>query len=95
MTRFLSRTVSRTLLVAGAVLPASIPSASAQDIKTMHGKIMGEAHIQMSSTDKAMMAKMMGQMNASDKEVYASMSMSEKMRLMKMKMKMMRMSQTR
>ncbi len=88
MTRFLSRTVTRTLLVAGAVLPALIPSASAQDIKTMHGKIMGEAHIQMSSTDKAMM----GQMNASDKEVYASMSMSmsEKMLLMKM----MRMSQT-
>lgn len=80
MTRFLSRTVTRTLLVAGAVLPASIPSASAQDIRTMHGKIMGEAHIQMSSADKVMMA----QMNASDKEVYANMSMSEKMLLMKM-----------
>ncbi len=50
----------------------------------MHGKIMGEAHIQMSSTDQVMMAKMMGQMNASDKEVYAGISMKEKMLLMKM-----------
>ncbi len=79
MTRFLPRALTRALLVAGAMLPI-IPSASAQDIKTMHGKIMGEAHIQMSSTDKTMM----GQMNASDKEVYAGMSMKEKMLLMKM-----------
>lgn len=79
MTRFLPRALTRALLVAGAMLPI-IPSASAQDIKTMHGKIMGEAHIQMSSTDKTMM----GQMNASDKEVYAGISMKEKMLLMKM-----------
>lgn len=83
MTRFLPRALPRALLVAGAMLPIS-PSASAQDIKTVHGKIMGEAHIQMFSTDKTMMAKMMGQMNASDKEVYAGMSMKEKMLLMKM-----------
>ena len=82
MTRFLSR----ALLVAGAVSPFLTPSTLAQDIKTIHGKIMGEAHIQMSSDDKVMM----GQMNASDKEVYAGMSMSEKMLLMKM----MRMNKT-
>lgn len=57
MTRFLPRTSTRVLLVAGAVLPV-LSSASAQDIKTMHGKIMGEAHIQMSATDKEIMASM-------------------------------------
>lgn len=46
MPRFPPHAPTGALLVAGAVLPALTISALAQDTETMHGKIMGEAHIQ-------------------------------------------------